>query len=225
LEITEQALSANGFSKEAIDVAADAAQDPDFYDWNTPQAHAQTSNDQDGRTIQSRQSAINAYCRWIGDLHEMMLDAAASDVRNSLFYLGYLLHGIQDLATHQGITNAQHSYLTEKLGRDHDPDHLEANRALALDFSQRYLEAFKKKHPALFNKLADWGGRSLLWERLLKSEKERLLGRGWDIGFKDYWAYQNLDGKYKDIKAKNPIPPTRWSTKSVMLRLIKVIRE
>jgi hypothetical protein len=33
------------FSEDALDVIMDAAQDPDFYEWNTEAAHAQTRND------------------------------------------------------------------------------------------------------------------------------------------------------------------------------------
>ncbi|OGP80371.1 MAG: hypothetical protein A2V86_00595 [Deltaproteobacteria bacterium RBG_16_49_23] len=40
LEITSDALRDFGFHENAIDVVGDASQDPDFYDWGTPCAHA-----------------------------------------------------------------------------------------------------------------------------------------------------------------------------------------
>jgi hypothetical protein len=52
------------------------------------------------------------------------------------FFLGYLLHGVQDLASHQGVTNSQHAYESYIQCRNGvDCDHLEANRQTARQFT------------------------------------------------------------------------------------------
>ncbi|MEW6584518.1 MAG: transglutaminase-like domain-containing protein [Nitrospirota bacterium] len=121
MEITGSVLRTFGFHDDAVDIAGDAAQDPDFYDWHRPSAHAQTNNDDDGRTNEPREIAIENYLSWMKGLHERLLSSSRKSVRHGLFYLGYALHGIQDLATHKGITNAQHSYMSKILGKKTTP--------------------------------------------------------------------------------------------------------
>src|SRR6185369_13598397 len=147
LELTSDALAQFGFSEDAISIAGDAAQDPDFYEWYKAAAHAQTDCALDtGATSQSETDAINAYLAWCVDKKDNFL--AAKNDENALFFLGYLLHGVQDLASHQGVTNSQHAYesYVQCKGGD-DGDHLEANRQLARQISGTLLGQLLNKRP------------------------------------------------------------------------------
>ena len=216
LEITEWILKSFDFSEDAIDVVGDASQDPDFYDWYTPCAHAQTDNDRDGRTSESREQATGNYLKWIKDLHGRLIAAIEVDIRSGLFLLGYILHGIQDLATHKGITNAQHSYVSKILGKKNDPDHDAHNREKAKQYSSIYIDFLKKKYAGSYKKLKGYQGRVFLWEKLMPSEKATLLKKeGWDLTPLAFIEYSSLADKYRKIRNKYPIESTLWNTEEV----------
>lgn len=225
LEITSEVLKGFGFHENAIDIIGDASQDPDFYDWLTPCAHAQTENDEMGRTIESREEAERNYIHWIKGLTERILKVTHQDNRSGLFLFGYVLHGIQDLATHKGITNAQHAYLSKIFGREDDPDHIEENRIKAREYSKKYIEFLKRKYSQTFNKLIAYKGRFLPWDRLMPFEKNLLLNKdGWDLTPKEFIEYSALSKRYEGIKREYPIEETIWDTDQVFKKLIRKIR-
>jgi predicted transglutaminase-like cysteine proteinase len=221
LEITEVLLRKYEFSKNAINVVGDASQDPDFYDWNTSCAHAQTENNSDGKTIESIEVATGKYIKWIKGLNDKLIEETAKDVRSGLFILGYILHGIQDLSTHKGLTNAQHSYVSKLFGKKNDPDHDVKNRERAKDYSEGYTEFLKTKYNKPYNKLVEYKGRSLPWDKLMIGAKEKLLGKGWDLTPSAFIEYSELSKKYKKIKKDYPIESTLWKTDEVFERLLK----
>ena len=222
LEITGDVLRSFGFPENAIDVVGDASQDPDFYDWNTPCAHAQTNNGADGRTTERAKGAEKNYLGWIEQLTEKLVSATNKDLRSGLFLLGYVLHGIQDLATHKGITNAQHSYLSKLFERKDDPDHIEGNRAKARHYSKTYIEFLRKKYSKSCQKLIGYSGRLLPWDKLMPPEKAKLLNKeGWDLTPQAFIEYSALCKKYEKIKKNFPIESTLWETNEVFGRVLK----
>ena len=220
LEITTETLEKMEFHQNAIDVVADSSQDPDFYDWYAPAAHAQTDNDGEGRNSQSKGEAIGAYLKWVKDFTGRLVSEAKNDARKGLFYLGYLLHSIQDLATHKGITNAQHSYISKMVGTDNDPDHDEANRDKAQKYSEQFLDSFSKKHPVAYSKMKAYKGRTLPWDRLFRAEKGELLGKDWDLSPGAFIEYSGLAKKYGKIKDQYPIEQTTWDADKVFEKII-----
>ena len=224
LSLTGAVLRDFGFPENTIDIAGDASQDPDFYDWSTPYAHAQTDNDNSGRTSESKEKSVGKFITWIADMHARLISEAKEDVRSGLFFLGYVLHGIQDLATHKGITNAQHSFVSKLLGKKNDPDHNAANRAKAAEYSKRYLEALKKRHGHVFGSLSTYKGRTLPCDKLMPHEKADLLGKEtWDLTPAAFIEYTALAGKYKKIKNEYPIESTLWDAEDVFERMMRVV--
>lgn len=224
LEITGDVLRYFGFYENAIDIAGDASQDPDFYDWYTPRAHAQTNNDAKGRTIEEKELSIENYLKWIKNLTAKLVALTEKDVRRGLFSLGYVLHGIQDLATHKGITNAQHSHMSKLLGRKDDPDHDEENRSKAKDYSNNYIEYLKKKYSKSYEKLKDYKGRILPWDKLMPAEKKILLKKeGWDLSPRAFIEYAQLSEKYKKVINTYPIEKTKWDTDKVFDKLLSML--
>ena len=223
LEITGEVLNHCGFSEPAMDIAGDASQDPDFYEWYTPPAHAQTDNDAQGRTNESIQEATGNYLRWMKDLMNQLRTGTESDVRTGLFFLGYILHGIQDLATHQGITNAQHSYVSKLLGKKDDPDHNPENRERAKDYSKRFMEFLRRRYHKTYKKLLGYQGQGGIWpmEKLMPVEKRRLLQKeGWDLTPAAFIEYSKLNAKYEKMKDDYPIEKTLWKTDRVFEKLL-----
>lgn len=220
-EITEEVLKEFKFGDDAVSIVADASQDPDFYDWSKPRAHAQTDNYEDGNTSESKKDAVGNYISWIGGLNNTMISAAEKDPRHGLFYLGYILHGIQDLAAHKGLTNAQHSYLAS-LGDNENPDNNLESRKTAVGYSEEYLSTLKNRHGNVYKGLAGYKGRAFLWEKLLYQEKVLLLGRDWDFSPGEFIKYKRLAGKYKEIKNDNPID--LWGTDRVFQDVLAGLR-
>jgi hypothetical protein len=223
-EITTETLEKLQFHQNAIDVAADSAQDPDFYDWYAPPAHAQTDNDDEGRTSQTKDEATGAYLEWVGDFTGKLVKAAKKDARKGLFFLGYLLHSIQDLATHKGLTNAQHSYVSKIVGTKEDPDHDEANREKAREYSARLLDTISRKYPAAYKKMKAYKGRTLPWDKLLPGEKNTVLGKeNWDLTPGAFFEYSGLAEKYKKIKDQYPIDKTVWDSDRIFEKVITLL--
>ena len=55
----------------------------------------------------------------------------------SLYWLGYALHGIEDLAVHKGITNGEHASAAN------NPDFEAADVALSYVYARRMLDAVR----------------------------------------------------------------------------------
>jgi hypothetical protein len=223
LELTGDALKPFGFSEDAISVAADAAQDPDLYEWYTPAAHAQTDcHVGTGATKQSNGEAIACFLSWFKDINGKFLSADGD--MHALFFLGYLLHGVQDLASHQGLTNAQHIYESAVLKKGGDDcDHLEVNREKARDYAVMLLERLKSKNAALFKRLSGYdAGFSFLAPKVAKEDKCRLLGKpGWDFTIPAYLEYKGLAEKYEAVKKANPVE--LWDRDKVFNRLLRAV--
>ena len=138
--------------------------------------------------------------------------------------MGYVLHGIQDLATHKGITNAQHSYVSKLFGRRDDPDHIEENRAKAREYSKKYIEFLRKRYRKSYEKMMCYEGRLLPWDKLMPAEKTDLLNKeGWDLTAQAFIEYSALSKKYEKIKRDYPIEKTVWKIDEVFERLIRSI--
>lgn len=132
-EITGQALAADGaaWSARAVEIMTDAARDADFYEWGTPAAHAQTTNSEAGLIAEETGPAQQALAQWLrGYLQRAAAACAQQQPRQALYLLGYALHAVQDLAFHEGITNAEHAYL----------DYVQKQR---VDTDVRYDEKFR----------------------------------------------------------------------------------
>jgi predicted transglutaminase-like cysteine proteinase len=210
LEITQEVLESMGFSSNAVSVASDAAQDPDFYEWENPAAHAQTNCTNEGWPTESESEAISQYQKWINEKVVSMRKPDLSP-KNALFFLGYVLHGVQDLASHQGITNAQHSYESNiNPGSAQDGDHLPANRDKAKGFTGRFLDKLRGKNKNLFESMRHYEGGFSVWgEVLSRSEKRNLLSKdGWDLSPVKLAEYHALAKKYEAVK--NQISFHRW---------------
>jgi hypothetical protein len=134
-DLARNALAGTGgfrFGGKLVEIAAEQA---DTYEWNNEAAHAQTKNGSMDApaAIQSFESHLQGVTT--------RLEAACchQDYTTAAYELGYLFHGIQDLATHAGMTNAYHAYL---LPRD-NPDLVKINLDRAQAWTIKLLNALK----------------------------------------------------------------------------------
>jgi hypothetical protein len=127
------------FSDQAVRVVADAAQDPDIFQWDTMAAHGQTGECEKGEPITS-ESSQQCFVGWVQEHLRYARDACASgNLSHSLYWLGFALHSVEDLASHRGRTNAEHAY--NAYLENKNPDELTASEQLAQHMALRFMRA------------------------------------------------------------------------------------
>lgn len=219
-EVTGKVIEEMGFSAPACEILCDAAQDPDFYDFGTAAAHAQTPDaadccgtDADRRT-RLISKAVDSYVEWVAvRFRRGASSLAAGDVRLSLYWLGYALHGVEDLAVHQGITNGEHAASPKS------PDYQAADVALSYVYARRALDAVRNAlGQQAFDRLRnhDGDGRLGFWEK----HRAEVHPSGWDID-NCYGEYKKAGKKYQSLVP--PPPPVRWDRECVLSRVLEII--
>lgn len=149
--VAELHLEANALrpSGKAILVLADASQDPDFFDWDTPAAHGQTPTGTNSMPTVPASLGQTAWVTWI----DAYVDRAGADctaaaaaaegsagrtekTRTALYFLGYAVHAVEDVASHRGRTNPEHSY---NAYAGNNPDEAPSSIKLAEDMAGTFL--------------------------------------------------------------------------------------
>ena len=236
-DLTRDALMNFKVSDSAVTVAADASQEPDFFEFNVPAAHAQTPNDDNsGVTTLTKPEAIAVYTQWMATRIKACSTTAKSDAKGGLFLLGYMLHAVQDLAVHRGITNAQHSYLSYKdkgkskevdraLDRMEAPDKIEERITEARVFTERFLEQLEQRRPDTVAALRTYGNAGYMFDRLSQSEKKHLLGISHDLGVSSYNLFRNLSPKYFGVRTRPgcAIADTEWPHEQVFQQVLDML--
>jgi hypothetical protein len=219
-EITTVALQAPSVkaSADSVAVMAAASRDADFYEWSVPAAHAQTPNLPDGRIDPKRfGGSQGAFLRWVqAGVRRVAAQCSAGQPRLAAYALGYAMHAVQDLAFHEGITNAEHSF------RDYDE-----SQKVGIDFQERYDEKFDLATAASLDLLRKV--RAVLpascWDHMIHlqntsplgaSEKQQLLGKkSTDFGVVAFIEYRVLASR---VSAQTVLPNAnlfvtpRWLT-------------
>jgi pimeloyl-ACP methyl ester carboxylesterase len=219
-EVTAKVVEEFGFSAPASDVVCDAAQDPDFYDFATVAAHAQTPDEADlskGDTGKRRaiiETATADYVKWMNEKLELCISALKDgNERLSIYWLGYALHGIEDLAVHKGITNGEHASAKD------NPDLNADDVALSYVYSRRMLDAVRN---ALgqdgFDRLRNYDGDGKLsfWEK----HDKNVHPSGWDID-NHFTEYSSAGDRYKKIRPRPE--PVRWEREVVLAQVLDKI--
>lgn len=180
-EVTTKVIEEMGFPTHGKNIICDASQDPDFYDFGTVAAHAQTSDDADlcGPDRIKRtaiiDNAINDYVEWVAAKFERcVFELENGNVRFSLYWLGYILHGVEDLAVHKGITNGEHASMRD------NPDYNDADVKLTYVYAQHVLGAVQSAlGQQRFDNLRNYNGEGKL--SLFEKKGKEIHPKGWDI--------------------------------------------
>jgi pimeloyl-ACP methyl ester carboxylesterase len=219
-EVTAKVIEEMGFSAPASNVLCDAAQDPDFYDFATPAAHAQTPDQADQSRGEAAdratviEKAVEDYVNWVNERFRQCMTALENrDERMSLYWLGYALHGIEDLAVHKGITNGEHASAKD------NPDFHPSDVALSYVYARRMLDAIRNGlGQDGFDRLRNYDGEGKLsyWEK----HSEDVHPAGWDID-DHFREYEAAGERYSDIRPKPE--PVRWDREVVLARVLEKI--
>ncbi|UPU37467.1 hypothetical protein M1B72_07110 [Geomonas paludis] len=113
-EMTSQAVNKANYkiSPDGERIMCDASQDPDFYEFDDIQAHAQTKESVSGKITDQTIAKLDFY-KWGHDRIKIATERCKDgQTRLALYWLGSTLHTIQDLFFHEGITNEEHAYLS-----------------------------------------------------------------------------------------------------------------
>jgi len=219
-EVTGKVIEEMGFSAPGSNVLCDAAQDPDFYDFGTVAAHAQTPDEADlcGPDSVKRTAiidkAIDDYVGWVdAQLQRCTSALEKRNTRLSLYWLAYALHGVEDLAVHRGITNGEHASTAD------NPDFQAADVALSYVYARRMLDAVRNAVGQQgFDRLRNHDGDGKLG--FFEKHREEIHPGGWDIDTRS-GEYRAAGQRYKTIK---PAPvPVRWDREVVLSRVLDTI--
>jgi hypothetical protein len=180
------------FKMPSLAILADASRDADFIEWTNPAAHAQTQNDNAGKIQGTTAENQQRFVDWVTDKMSKAAKACSQgNYSGALYLVGYSLHGVQDLAFHEGITNAEHSY-SDNVEDKHIDSKERYNEKfdLAIDLSHKLLSRFSESMPAG------------CWEQIRSGKQVGSLGtakRSWLIGpgkydftYESYREYQDL---------------------------------
>jgi len=219
-EVTAKVIEELGFSAPASDILCDAAQDPDFYEFSKPAAHAQTPDKADlcGSDSNKRAAiiakAVKDYVKWVEDCFSKSRSALKKgDTRLSLYWLGYALHGIEDLAVHQGITNGEHASAKD------NPDFQAEDVALSYVYARRMLDTVRN---ALgqngFDSLRNFNGQGKF--SFLEKHNKKIHPGGWDID-NHFDEFNQAGKKYEELDPKPD--PVRWDREVVLSQVLESV--
>lgn len=201
-DITSQSLSALEGptpSADALNLLGRASQAPDVYAWSTTTLHAHTTAPIDGVSPEaiavSREEYVQQAVVFLAQFERLV---RAGDDARALFALGLVLHGVQDLAYHRGMTFAEHSGLAYYLGLN--PDILPEP-----DFSRVFAEAETLTRRVLHAARHHVG--ETVWARLMAWQQpssfdmhamaRRMVPESRDVTFGELMEYWRLSLKYR----------------------------
>jgi hypothetical protein len=197
---------AGGLSPDAIDILADASQDPDFFQWTVMPAHAQTE-DKAGVPNQTEAQAQEATVKWVGKMVHKASDLCKQDdppsLRLAVYWLGYSLHALEDLAAHRGRTNPEHSFNSKVDLKD--PDERPNAFELASDIAATFLDrTLRGPLAGCRTRLATLKAGSISWWTKTSSlGLHRDLSRATEKAYEDSWTM------FQAVQAK-PGVRVRW---------------
>lgn len=201
--ITKSVLTQCGFSKPATEFVAEASTWPDYYRWTEPAAHAQTpSSAQTEQDMNRERSNAVALFR---SYQEKILH---SPVPANLVWFGFALHWVQDLAAHQGRSNAEHALQVFLFWQN--PDYLPKNYHAAEDLTLRYVHHLQTKLPAD------------RWNHLVSAERPAHLSQQQKVaivGHKDFsWTTLSVfSGEgFRYLVNMNPKKRIRWDVEKTL---------
>ena len=202
-------LEASGsqFSKDAEAVLTDAAQDADFFQWTKMPAHAQTDSDAAGRP-KNPASAQDDVINWVSTHLDKATTACKDNgagelsLKKALYWLGYSVHALQDLAPHRGRTNPEHSY---NAAHSENPDLDDNAIALAEDLTVRYFNhALTHQLKPCAGKFATYKGGSVS-----PTFKVHDLGLRYDNTPASLLEYRSSKALFEKIQGENAVS-IRW---------------
>lgn len=130
------------------DIIAFASRDIDLYFFGFLPAHAQTDkydynkdySDEQLKEIETK--AVFKYLKFIIDYYKKINQSFKdNDIIKGAYYFGFILHSIEDLFAHYGMTNEQHRYFDKKnKNPDYDIENIKLCRVKIEFFLKNFLD-------------------------------------------------------------------------------------
>lgn len=199
------------FSSNAIDVLADASQDPDFFAWTNMAAHGQTPTGTDGLPGDV-QAAKKRWAEFVsGNLTRAAEQCQRGDeasVRRALYFTGYAVHAVEDVASHRGRTNEEHSYnaYVEEKNPDLDPKAVALAEEMAATF---FVAALRGRLAGCVERFKSYQGGAVLWP-----EKTGALGFRFEMTPQELVKYKEARAVFAAVKDR-PGSRVRWFASDV----------
>ncbi len=111
-EMTREVLEHEGFRGGSLEVLAAGARDVDLYKFAVEAPHATSPQNKDGRPEGTAKENAERFIEWMKKLEDKFSSfLAEKKFQESLYVLGWMCHGIQDLYVHRGMTPREHIWL------------------------------------------------------------------------------------------------------------------
>jgi hypothetical protein len=176
------------FYAAAWEQAMDGSWEPDIYGWTDDAQHAQTPLDEDALQIKPSsdypdgKEARTKFVSKVVEIVQRVRSQCGTKPEVALYWLGYALHGVQDLAAHKGRSYAEHAWnsycsnancdsgprsecdhaTSQAPCKEKDPDDNIENYELAKRFSVQLLRTVSEAlGESCWEKLRTYNGRKL----------------------------------------------------------------
>lgn len=190
-------LKRRGYSTNVQRIVGQTSQWPDWYRWKSHAEHAGTPNDKHAMPIDPHGAAQKC-----SNTLKSFLDRIGSSKPHERYvWLGFALHCVQDLATHKGMTNAEHLYRGLRFWEN--PDYRPSTIRAGTVYSLRLLTTIERRlDPPMLEGFRKGDGV----RKPSKDEVHALLGQK-DISFprpshvvRTLWAFVRADHAARIIR-------------------------
>jgi len=194
-----------------LDILLDGVRDVDMYQFSPALPHAQTTMEKTAwhysaleLMVISQAAQVDFATMQSDRLLEIRSRLNRGDIRVAAYQLGMFLHSLQDLLTHQGITNPQHQVLDDQ---GQSPDAQPNVAVKAHGYTLRLLLSL----PQIIGAEAERSLRTSLLSgqqvvRLTDREKRQIFGRGPDV----FWSAPAYAYGPRDPRALESLESTTW---------------
>lgn len=195
-DVTLEVLTEQGMpwtlTSQAAEVVADASRDPDLFEWKCPAAHAQNDIESGMQETPDPLRGKTNFYAWLRHrLSDIATAQAANDDRLALYQFARALHSIQDLASHRGMDNSEHSWL-DRRGEGPDED-MQLSIPLAKALTREFVEEIIRTQPGIsYSLLSHPRGPMATWGYM---EVKDRLGFSRQLTIMEYRAFKELGNK------------------------------
>jgi hypothetical protein len=199
-DLSSQAVTSLGWPKAGAFFLL-ASEQADAYEWGRPAAHAQANENEDYPA--ARKEILGFAKKRVDAIRAACCEAGGANLEGASYNLGYLMHLVQDLATHHGMTNTYHSWL---IHNGDNPDIERTHIAQAQENSKKALDALgKSPHGQCAKNAAAYSAATVDWDA---------AARRHGFGAKDGTKKALIEFAMLGLRLTSP-PDTRWKQEQV----------
>ncbi|MFH0853638.1 MAG: hypothetical protein V1853_04515 [bacterium] len=202
--LTKEVLKEFGYSKHTQKIVGETVCWPDWYRWEACAPHAETPHQENGQPLDPAQASLET----VKALRTYLNRIETTNPNERLVWLGFALHLVQDIATHEGMTNPEHSMRVFLVWSN--PDYSRKSYQGGYRYSRRFMKEIEQRFdPDLLADLKSGKEARLLTQQ----ERKQLLGKP-DITI--VFLLDFIRTAFIYLKLKNPKKRVRWDVDNVL---------